>query len=177
MTTISQQNRTNPLGNKVTRMFTIAPVEEETTPVRAGRLVIGVEYRMLDDAVMNASYTPEQMAIINQSRPEKGFDEHGVSLHVMDGDSGDELIRFDCFADDPHYHYLPDKEWQYVVSYDLTAGCDFYDFALDALRYRLPAMLRFVGADELADVAQQTDLAALTDEVDRIARSGLSVGA
>jgi hypothetical protein len=171
MTTVSAQNRTNPVGNKVDRQFTISPVEALTTPVRFGRLIIGVEQRILDDDAMAANYTPQQMEFVNQHRPEKGFDEEGVSLHVIDGLTGDELIRFDCFATDPHYHYLPDSDWQYVVPFDPHAGGDFYEWVLAAIRHRLPDMLRFVGADDLADQATELDMDLLISDVERAART------
>lgn len=171
MTTVTAQDRTNPVGNRVPREFTIPPVPEHTTPVRAGRLIVGVEYRVLDDTVMSASYTPDQMRVINESKPEKGFAEEGVSLHIIDGLTGEELIRFDCFATDPHYHYLPDKDWQYVIAFDSHAGGDFYDFTLAALRSRLPDMLRFAGAGELADEVAGLDMNAIADEVDYAAKS------
>jgi hypothetical protein len=126
-----------PVGNRVPREFTIPPVPEHTTPVRAGRLIVGVEYRVLDDTVMSASYIPDQMRV----------------------------------ATDPHYHYLPNKDWQYVIAFDSHAGGDFYDFTLAALRSRLPDMLRFAGAGELADEVAGLDMNAIADEVDYAARS------
>jgi hypothetical protein len=170
MTTVSAQDRTNPVGKRVPREFTIPAIPEQTTPVHAGRLVVGVEYRVLDDAVMSASYTPDQMRVINESKPAKGFAEEGVSLHITDGLTGEEVIRFDCFADDPHYHYLADKDWQFVIAFDSHAGGDFYDFAIAALRHRLPGMLRFADAAELADEVAGLDMDAVADEVDRTAR-------
>jgi hypothetical protein len=170
MTTVSAQDRTNPVGNKVDRQFTIPPVEQNTTDVSAGRLTVAVEYRQLDDEVMAASYSAEQMQFVNQRRPNSGFDERGVSLHVIDARSGVELIRFDCFARDPHYHYLPDDQWQYVVPFDLHAGGDFYEWVLAALQRRLPDMLRFCGAAELADEVTLVDMVEFTNEVDRVAR-------
>ena len=39
-------------------------------------------------------------------------DDRGVSLHVYGEQDGEwrEFLRFDCFAEDPHYHYVGWRE-------------------------------------------------------------------
>lgn len=165
MATIMDQNRTNLVGKQVDRRYTVDPVDEDTTYVSDGPLTIGIEYRILNEDVLNASYTPEEMVFVNAHRPEKGFDEEGFSLHVVNGRTGAERIRFDCFDSDPHYHYLPEGEWQYVIAYDREAGDDFLAWALARLRTRLPRLLRFVGEDELAADVENIDLNSLIDRV------------
>ena len=85
------------------------PVEEHTHRVAAGAVTLGVEYRALDPGVAASRPTsdnPEHLAELEARSPEGGFTDEGVSLHVCGTDDGHEYVRFDVFADEPHYHYV-----------------------------------------------------------------------
>ena len=84
------------------------PVEEQTHRVPAGAVTFGVEYRALDPESLRATYAdnPAYLAELEARSPEGGFTDEGVSIHVWGSDDGHEYLRFDVFADEPHYHYV-----------------------------------------------------------------------
>ena len=84
----------------------IPPIEAHTEWFEAGVLRIGVEYRLLTDAI--AVTTPVDAASGDVSSKNMHFDDCGVALHVCGENDGvmREWLRFDCFAEDPHYHYV-----------------------------------------------------------------------
>ena len=72
---------------------------------------------------------------------------------------GLEHLRFDCFENEPHYHYIEQATGaNTVVRIDELAVGDPIDFSLACVEHHLPDMLRHCGVDELADtVAGQPD--------------------
>jgi hypothetical protein len=139
-------------------LMPIPPVEEHTAYFEAGPIRIGVEYRLLNDEIVN-----RHMEVQHQ-RIDVGadIDDRGVSLHVFGaGQGGGEVehLRFDCFDGDPHYHYV---DWRGgtndIVQIDPIADGDPLAWALDRVRTRLPQMLERAGAGHLA---RQVDPAAL----------------
>jgi len=134
---------------------------EHTVLVRAGAVDFGVEYRLLDEETILRFYGPDARAKFGGVRPAgmpEVVTEHGVSLHVFDAVTGEERLRFDCFADAPHYHLLaPAESHNTVVEHDPAAG-PLLEWALDRLATELPALLAEAGAD---DVAARLDPAAL----------------
>lgn len=153
---------------QVTRysVMPIPPVEEHTAWFEAGVVRIGVEYRLLTDAVAAA----HQLAAA--SGDERGqtseLDDRGVSLHVCGQQDGEwrEFLRFDCFVEDPHYHYV---SWRAkaneMIHLDPVADGDPLHWALERIRTRLPQMLARAGA---ADVAARVDPAALEEALPRV---------
>ncbi len=139
-------------------LMPIPPVEDHTSYFQAGPITIGVEYRLLNDEIVN-----QHMEAQNE-RIDLGenISDRGVSLHVFgveqDGDRLEHL-RFDCFDDDPHYHYV---DWSGrtndIVHIDAIADGDPLAWALDRIRTRLPQMLERAGA---GDIAKRVDTAAL----------------
>ena len=131
----------------------IPPVLDNMELFEAGAVSIGVEFRVLTDDVVGAM----GLAEIAASNGYPTLDDNGVSLHVfVDADGGNyERLRFDCFGQDPHYHYLSLKnKTQDVIHVDPNVTGDTVAWALTMLRTRLaPMLLR-------ADV---TDAAALID--------------
>jgi hypothetical protein len=95
-------------------------------------------------------------------------EEDGLCLHVFGTDDGLEYLRFDCFDDAPHYHYLnPHAPRNVVVDYDAVANGPILDWALRALRTRLPEMLRHAGAPELAARVNPVEVAQVLPDVTR----------
>ena len=95
--------------------------DEQTEWVEAGRVRIGVEQRQLgglaDRLAANYEGTPFQGVFqewfddmrvrrASSSGAPTGMTGRGLSLHVVDAESGHEHLRFDCFDGVPHYHYL-----------------------------------------------------------------------
>jgi len=148
----------------------IPPVKEQTEYIEAGPLTVGVEYRLLTDAIYEANF--------KQKRGESGqgpsagelFD-CGVSLHVGEtkGEGFAEYIRFDCFDDGPHYHYINATGNGHEILYlDDTAEGDSLAWALDRIRTRLPKMLERAGAEDLAG---RFDPIALEEALPRVAEA------
>lgn len=127
----------------------IPPIEANTEYVEAGVLRIGIEYRELTDELVAAIRQTLQAATGNEEGPIENLDDDGVSLHVFAEQDGEmrEHLRFDCFREDPHYHYV---NWtahsNEVLRIDPVADGDPVDWALARLRSRLPQMLVRAGA-------------------------------
>jgi hypothetical protein len=144
----------------------IPPIENHTTWFEAGRVRVGVEYRLLTDAVAASAQLAEA------SGDERGIttnlDDRGVSLHVCAEQDGEnrEFLRFDCFEEDPHYHYVSWRDMaNEMVHLDPIADGDSLTWALDRIRTRLPQMLSRAGAP---DVAAEVDAAAIEEALPRI---------
>lgn len=90
--------------------------------------------------------------------------DQGVCLQVganIDGRDV-EVLRFDCFDQDPHYHYGPEKKNE-RLHLDKTTSGNPLGWTLSQLRNRLPQMIRRAGYEELAsrlDNYQQATLVA-----------------
>ena len=84
----------------------IPPVEAQTAWFEAGPIRIGVEYRLLTDAV--AASNQLAAAAGDERGQTSELDDRGVALHVCGEQDGEwrEFLRFDCFVEDPHYHYV-----------------------------------------------------------------------
>jgi hypothetical protein len=139
----------------------IPPIAEHTEYFEAGAIRIGVEYRVLTDAVASAIRASLQGAQGTETGRLENLDDCGVSLHVF-GDDGAQILerlRFDCFQEEPHYHYVnwPAKSNE-LLHIDPVADGDPLAWALERIRTRLPQMLARAGC---ADIAARVDLNAL----------------
>jgi len=128
------------------KFILIPPMEHFTRWFDAGPVSIGVEARAL------------------------GSKEHmirGPSIHVFDAAHAKEFVRFDIFGEVLHYHYiLNDADHNMVWGYDPDTNGSLLDWAISALRERLPTMLQKAGADGLArEVEQQGRDASVLEEV------------
>jgi hypothetical protein len=128
----------------------IPPVEEQTSYFEAGPIAIGVEYRLLNDAIAARhvdAQAPDMQGV-------DSLDDSGVSLHVFATHPGGERLehlRFDCFDEEPHYHYIDWKSQSNdMVRLDPIADGDPLAWALDRIRTRLPQMLQRAGAGHIA---------------------------
>jgi hypothetical protein len=153
---------------------------EHTVCVNAGAVRFGIEYRHLDEATVLAEYGPDAEAKFGGVRPAgmgQVLDEDGVSLHVFDAANGDELLRFDCFDDAPHYHLLaPRDSRNIVIEHDGAALGPLLDWAIDELRTRLPALLAEAGAGEVADRLDDAIVAAALPTVEQVAHYVVAAG-
>ncbi len=147
----------------------IPPVEAHTEWFEVGALAIGVEYRLVDEAVAAARQV--EAATGTDGLEAAVLDDRGVSLHVVGAVDGvrREVLRFDCFVEDPHYHYV---SWRAkaneVLHVDPVADGDPLEWALERLRTRLPQMLARAGAPDLADAV---DAAAVAAALPRVAEA------
>lgn len=147
----------------------IPPVEAHTTWFEAGCVRIGVEYRLLTDAIAAAASL--EAAGGDERGQTTELDDRGVSLHVVAHQDGEarELLRFDCFQEDPHYHYVSWRERANdMIHLDPIADGDALAWALERLRTRLAPMLARAGAPE---VAARLDVRALEEALPRVAEA------
>ncbi len=128
----------------------IPPDAEHTTYVEAGIVSFGIEYRLLDEAELAANYEGEAMQEIQDAVDANTVEDNGVSIHVIAPHTGHEYLRFDCFANGPHYHYIePSGEKQIIVEYDPIAMGDMLAWTMRQLRTRLAPMLVHAGGGDL----------------------------
>lgn len=136
--------------------FMLIPIMQHHTKwFDAGPISIGVEARALGD---------EQMMV------------RGPSIHVCNSDRSKEYIRFDVFGAVLHYHYcLPEEEHNILWGYDPDVNGPMIPWAVNALRDRLPTMLRAAGGGMLATEVEQQgwDTSVLAD-VERAASEALA---
>ncbi|WP_244931499.1 hypothetical protein [Nocardioides sp. W7] len=151
------------------RTYAVMPipmVPEHCVEVPAGPLTFVVEARRLSDEAINEN-------AFDRGRPDQtvvsGIDDGGACVHVLDAEDGLEWLRFDCFDNEPHYHYVRNGESaNQVVRFDQFAEGDPETWTLQRLRTSLPAMLRYAGAAALAETVAEADLTAAVDEVARV---------
>jgi hypothetical protein len=153
---------------------------EYTRMFEAGAVTIGIEYRLLNEEIIESEYGEDSRAKFGGVLPPNlpaVIDEDGVSIHVFGTQDGAEYLRFDCFGDYPHYHYIdPKAERQTVMEFEPDEHGPMFDWVLDCLSERLVAMLETAGAEALAArvdpavVAGQ--LAAVRAEILAAARRG-----
>jgi hypothetical protein len=154
-------------------MMPIPLVDAATTYFPAGALIIGVEGRQIDpDTVATelGDLTPAQEEAVRAQQP-ADLDDSGPSVHVIDGATGTEHLRFDCFDSGPHYHYvLPQEGYQIVVTMDRAACGDPIDFAVGCLRTQLRPMLRAAGREDLAELVDDNLIEEVAPAVHELAR-------
>jgi hypothetical protein len=161
-------------GDHVTEydLMPIPPDEERTEWFEAGSLAIGVEYRRLTDAIAAAAaLEPAEGTAGSSAAAATGLDDRGVSLHVCVAEAGArrEHLRFDCFQEDPHYHYVSHApRFNHMLHLDPIADGDPLAWALERIRTRLPQMLARAGA---AEAAAKLDAAALDALLPRVAEA------
>jgi hypothetical protein len=98
--------------------------------------------------------------------------DQGVCIQVVGDVSGEEkeLLRFDCFDQNPHYHYAP-REKNERQNLDKTTAGNPVGWALKQLRTRLPEMLEHAGYEEVANRLDSNLVASKLDQVEQAARS------
>jgi hypothetical protein len=149
-----------PIGTIYTIM-PIPPEDELTTYVPAGAVTLGVEVRVVDDALVEEQFkdaTPEQQAEIATNKP-ANLSDGGVSVHVCSTEDRTEYLRFDCFRIEPHYHYISTSgDSQEIIKFDPVANGDMLEWAISRITGRLPDMLHRAGATRLADKVDPAEI-------------------
>ncbi|MCP4904322.1 MAG: hypothetical protein GY910_05010 [bacterium] len=128
----------------------IPPIDAHCQRFEVAPISIWVEYRLLDEAI-GAAHQASQ----NYEGRIGPINDRGVALHVFGepalGEPEAEFLRFDCFEEGPHYHYVSYAEQMNdMVHLDPHAHGDPLRWALECIRTRLPQMLERAGAAELA---------------------------
>jgi len=157
---IDRENSPYRRGNRFNQL-PIPMVEEHCIPVDAGAVQFVVESRVLTNEIIAGTFD----GAVDASIP---FDDFGATLHVCGTVDGLEHLRFDCFENEPHYHYIQQASGaNIVVRIDELAVGDPIDFSLACVEHHLPDMLRNCGVDDLADqvAAQPGSVRAAVAEV------------
>ena len=97
--------------------------------------------------------------------------DRGPSLRVYGDVEGKpvQLLRFDCFENDPHYHYAPDgRDDHRKLSRDEVP--DPVAWTLAQLSGNLVSMIRTAGFDELADRVDGDAVAAAIPRIEATIR-------
>ena len=137
------------LGNYYS-MMPIPAIQEHCIALDAGPITLVVESRQLTDELARENIAPEISEAVD-ARAELGLDDYGATLHVNGTVDGLEHLRFDCFENEPHYHYVRNADGgNLICRIDQHAEGDPIDWTLNRLRERLPEMLEFAGVPELA---------------------------
>jgi hypothetical protein len=165
----------------VYRTLPVPAFDRHTVRIAAGAVTLGVEYRVLDEATILAFYGTDARAkfdnVVPAGMDAAAIEEDGLALHVFGTDDGQEYLRFDCFDDAPHYHYLTPAEPRNVVEeYDTAANGPIVAWAMRAIRDRLPAMLEKAGAADLAAQVEPETVAAAMPAVEAEVRRMLQAG-
>src|SRR3954454_14603959 len=141
---IDRQDSPYSRGNRYGRL-PIPMAEEHCIPVDAGAVQLVIESRRLTHAIVEETYQGEIAGGIP-------FDDGGATLHVLGSDDGLEHLRFDCFEQEPHYHYIDHgAPANTVVRIDELAVGDPIEFSLTCVEQHLPDMLGNCGVPALAD--------------------------
>jgi hypothetical protein len=145
---------------EVVEMGAVPYLEEKTIMVEAGAVTIGVEYRYLTGAVLTEVYGAEVARRAMGGRfgaPDLDLSspiDSGVSVHVFDSATGEERLRFDDLDQEgrhpAHYHYMGPDGRHALGWFDPAAEGSYMPWVLERLRTRLPDMLAFAGAGDLA---------------------------
>lgn len=169
---------------KAGHVFNLAPEPlkvEDTTFYEVGPVRLGIERRHITVESLRETYAddPKALAVFEESLAASGgeIEDGGLSVHVIDSASGHEYLRFDCFDDDPHYHYIhptgpgeePQNRW---VRFDAAANGRMVVWVRGCLRTRLQEMLVDADAPELAARVDQVAVAAAVDAIPEIAGVG-----
>ena len=149
-------------------LMPIPPIDQHTQVFEAGRVSIGVEYRLLSNDIVEKSANNQGKRLDDDAN----FDDRGVSVHVyVKSDDGEraERLRFDCFAEGPHYHYVDwNAESNEIVLMDPVADGDPLAWTLDRIRTRLPQMLARAGVGNWSD---GIDIGAIESLLPRVAEA------
>jgi hypothetical protein len=151
----------------------IPPIDANTEYFEAGNVRIGVEYRVLTEAVAAANRAALMGATGDEVGKLEELDDCGVSLHVYGQSSSNgadgawlEHLRFDCFQEEPHYHYVGwARRSNEVLHVDPVADGDALAWALDRIRSRLPQMFERAGVPQLAAMVDLRAIEAIMPRV------------
>ena len=121
----------------------IPAVLENVTYFECPPLRFSVERRVLSPDIISAQYA----SVHDGAKPPETWlkSDGGGTLHIeapFDDQLWTEHLRFDCFADQPHYHYLcPAEGWHERYAYDEVANGPMIPWVLRTLGNSLIAML------------------------------------
>jgi hypothetical protein len=98
--------------------------------------------------------------------------DQGLCIQVYGAVEGEdtEILRFDCFDQDPHYHYGPVNQ-NIRLHLDKTTAGNPIGWTMDNIRNKLPTMIRRAGYEDLAAAVEANPVPkAKLDEAEAKAR-------
>jgi hypothetical protein len=97
--------------------------------------------------------------------------DHGPSLRIYGDVEGKpvQLLRFDCFENQPHFHYDPEGK-NNQLRMDKTKVSDPIAWSMDYLRGNVASLVRIAGYGALADQLDETALTAALPTVEKALR-------
>jgi hypothetical protein len=130
--------------------------------ISAGAVTFALQYRDLDGGA------PHRQGAGGAGG---GYADQGVCIQVIGEVEGKEteLLRFDCFDNNPHYHYAPENK-NVRVMLDQTVTGNPIGWTVKQLRTRLPAMLWCAGYESLVSQMNPSLLTQKLNEVECVAR-------
>jgi hypothetical protein len=147
------------------QVMPIPAIAEHCIGVDAGPLRFEVESRELTNDILLTQLPAGSVQVAD----DVAFDDFGASLHVCDALDGLEHLRFDCFENEPHYHYINNAEGgNLICRIDEVAEGDPINWTVGRLRDRLPEMLESCGATVLAQRTRD-NLPAVLAAIDQVA--------
>jgi hypothetical protein len=101
--------------------------------------------------------------------------DRGPALRVFGDVDGRpvQLLRFDCFENDPHYHYDPDGK-NLVLKLNRETVPDLIAWTLGELRANLKTMVRAAGYETAAAQVDRAAVAAALPQLEEAMRAGAS---
>jgi len=106
------------------------------------------------------------------------MDDQGLCLQVYAkiDDKDTEILRFDCFDQNPHYHYGPENH-NIRLHMDKTTAGSSLGWTLGNIRHKLSAMVRRSGYEDLANSVEANPMSATKmDELETTARTMAAEG-
>jgi len=141
----------------------VPPTPEHCISIDAGAVRFVVEARDLIEEVKRNRPAGSEVDVDAVQ-----FNDFGASLHVYGADDGIEHLRFDCFEKEPHYHYIKaDESANVICRLDDIAESDPIEWTVTRLQKRLPEMLDYAGAAEVA-AAVRRDPTVVRGAVDQV---------
>jgi len=102
-------------------------------------------------------------------------DDRGPAIRVFSEVKGRDvqLLRFDCFESEPHYHYDPTGKNAMFHLDRLTMG-DPLEFSLSQIAGNAQAMIAKAGFADVAERVDPAELSARVEEIRRVVLAGSS---
>ena len=120
------------------------------------------------DTVVDAGLVDIAMSYRKELMPDQGL---CIQVYSEIDGHDTEILRFDCFDQDPHYHYGPENH-NIRLHLDKTTAGNPVGWTMDNIRNKLPSMVRRAGYDDLADGLEANPVTqAALDEAEAKARS------
>ena len=102
--------------------------------------------------------------------------DHGPSLRIYGEVEGKpvQLLRFDCFEHEPHFHYDPEGK-NNQLRLDTAKVSDPITWAMDHLQGNIASLVRIAGYNALADEVDEGVLTAALPTVEKALRDSIPV--